>query len=104
MPIWASPWHMQTPGPASAPQTLQIVQHEKLPSLALLPHLLLTQSDLAIGLFPKKPTRIALVSNAIVIASCMHLHFADLPEKLKCLFSPTIINALDLPMHLKLHK
>jgi hypothetical protein len=95
---------MLTPGPASALQTLQIVQHAKLPLLALLPHSLHMQLVLATEPSLKMQIHIAPVSNAIVTASCMHLHFADLPEKLRCLFSPTIISALDLPMHLKLHK
>jgi hypothetical protein len=86
---------MQTPGPVSALQTLQIVQHAKLPLLALLPHLLLTQLDLAIEQSPKMQTHTAPVSNVTVTASCTHLLFADLPEKLKCLYSPMIINALD---------
>jgi hypothetical protein len=83
---------------------LQIVQLEKMPSLALLPHLLLTQLDLAIEQSLKMQTHTALVSNAIVTASCTHRPFAALPEKLKCLFSPMIINAHDLLMHLKLPK
>jgi hypothetical protein len=95
---------MQTPGPVSALQTLQIVQHAKLPLLALLPHSLHMQLVLATEPSLKMQIHTALVSNAIVTASCTHRPFAALPEKLKCLFSPMIINAHGLLMHLKLPK
>jgi hypothetical protein len=51
--------------------------------------------DLATEPSPKMQTHTAPVSNVTVTASCTHLLFADLPEKLKCLYSPMIINALD---------
>ena len=44
---------------------------------------------------PEEADPYRTVSNVTVTASCTHLHSADLPEKLKCLYSPMIINALD---------
>ena len=104
MPLWASPWRTLTPGLVSVPPTLQTDHHEKQPSRALLLLSLLIQSGLATEQSQKKKTRIAHVSNATVTASCTLHHSADLPEKLKSLFSQTTINAHDLLMHSKLHK
>jgi hypothetical protein len=104
MPILASRSHTQIPGPVSAQQTLLIAHHENRPSRALLPLLLPNQSGLATEQSQNKKTRTARVSNATVTASCTLLPFADLPEKLKYLCSPMIINALDSLMRLKLHK
>jgi hypothetical protein len=49
-------------------------------------------------------TRIALVSNATVTASCTRRHFDDWPEKHKSSFSLMIISARALLTPSKLHK
>jgi hypothetical protein len=59
------------------------------------------QLALGIAQSQKMQTRIAHASNATVTASCMLLPFADLPEKLRSLFSQTTINALDSLTHSK---
>jgi hypothetical protein len=93
MPLWASPWRTQTPGPVSEPPTSLIAQHAKRLLQAHLLPLLLTQLVLVTEPLLKMLTRIAHVSNATETASCTRRHFDDWLEKHKSSFSLMIISA-----------